>query len=288
MEPPDEPEEDPTCWLNPLDFGALLHRLFSGFMQALDARKELPDLDKHGDLIRAMLEEEIRRYQDYLPVTHEAAYRADVRRLERATRIFLASEAKQEGRQPLGFEVSFGLEKTDGLNQEAPVSLRLSGGVQFQLRGSIDRVDRAGQDYVIWDYKTGSTSRYDERDLLKKGAHLQWALYAYALEQVMASKKQPGRVRQSGYFFPSERGNGRRISGRPPDPSSLGEMLEPLFRLAEKGCFFRVQKEDQCTYCDYNRLCGGERYLPKDMENLNEADRDRPETLALLNRWMNA
>ena len=56
--------------------------------------------------------------------------------------------------------------------------------------------------------------------------------------------------------------------------------------MAAAGWFFHVQKEDQCTFCDYNRLCAPEQRLPGDMEAIREAMAHRPDLLAPLERWM--
>ena len=129
-------------------------------------------------------------------------------------------------------------------------------------------------------------ARYDERDLLKRGTNLQRALYACAPEQVLRSREHSVRVQQSGYLFVGGREHGRRIGSTLPQPDALAEMLVPLFDLAAQGFLFHAQKENQCTYCDYNRLCAPERILPKDMEEINAAMADRPDILDVLNRWM--
>ncbi len=286
VEPVDEPVEDPARWLSPTQFGSLLHDLFCTFMRTLHTQDEAPNEAKHTELLNTMLREQIAKHREHTPVRHEAAYRADIRRLERAAQVFLAVESRHQQGDPVGFEVSFGFGETGGLNRRAPVPIDLSERVKFRLQGRIDRIDRVGDAYEIWDYKTGSMARYDERDLLKRGTNLQWALYAYALEQILRSREHPVRVQQSGYLFVGDREHGRRIGSMLPQPDALAEMLAPLFDLAAQGCFFHAQKKDQCTYCDYNRLCAPERILPKDMGEINAAMADRPDILDALNRWM--
>lgn len=50
----------------------------------------------------------------------------------------------------------------------------------------------------------------------------------------------------------------------------------------ERGGFFHIQKEKQCTYCDFAALCAGEERLPAD---LAPALPDQPEIAALLRLW---
>ena len=286
VEPPEEREEDATRWLTPLAFGALLHDLFCAFMKTLQHRKESPNLEKHTELLDKMLQEHVKLFQEHNPVTHEAAYRADLKRLSQAARAFLATES-QHKTQPEGFEVSFGFGESGGLNQPEPIPISLSKSLQVRLRGRIDRVDREHDNYTIWDYKTGSMAGYSAQNLLKGGIHLQWALYTYALESILRNREHPGRVSKSGYFFTSDREHGQRISDTPPPPTQLANLLAPLLNLVAEGYFFHLQKEHQCTFCEYNRICGKEAVLPSALKDLNPAMDNEPDLLRLINQWMN-
>lgn len=285
--PPEETEPDPSRWLDPRAFGALLHRLFHTFMKRLAARGEQPDEAQHADLLEALLEELIEAFVDHIPPPTEAAFRADVRRLRRAARVFLTAESRRDGVQPVGFEVSFGYGRSDGLHHPDPITVRLSDDVDLPLRGRIDRVDRTDQGYAIWDYKTGSAGPYDERDLLSNTTHLQWVLYAYALERILAENGRPSTVHRSGYYFANDREHGRRIGQAPPPREELARRLRPLIELAESGRFYHVQKTKQCRYCDYNRICAEEKRLPKHVDAICAAmPPDAHPHVALLEQWL--
>jgi len=280
--PPDETLPDPTRWLTPLAFGSLLHDLFRDFMAAVHESGEGVDVSLHSDLMNRLLRESVDRCRERIPVTHEDAYLADYLRLQSAARLFLASEAVRKGREPMGFEVSFGFGEHTGLSQNAPVKIELSDSSRILLRGRIDRVDRvtkpAGSsagvgDYEIWDYKTGSARSYDENEMLGGGLNLQWALYAYALQEILEGQGRAGSVVESGYFFPSDREHGRRMSGPPPNRTDVGHLLTPLFEMARLGAFFHIQKtrNDQCLFCDYASLCRSEHRLARSFEPSLEA-----------------
>ena len=289
IQPIEKAETDPTRWLDPLSYGALLHSLFHKFMQLLKARGERPDRDRHGTLIRELLEREIEAKKETHPVEHEAAYRADVKRLSQAAQVFLSVESEQKNADPIGFEVSFGFGESGGLNCEPPVILELAEDVAFRIRGRIDRVDRVDDNFVIWDYKTGSMAQYDEQDLLKRGTHLQWALYAYALNAILRQQNEPGRVQLSGYVFPGDREHGRRLSETPPAPETLANVLRPLLKLVENGGFFHIQKSQECDYCIYNRVCSKERLDANGLADAREKMDEDPDFAPLLdslNRWM--
>ena len=289
IQPIEKAETDPTRWLDPLSYGALLHSLFHNFMQTLKARGERPDRERHETLIREILEREIEAKKETHPVEHEAAYRADVKRLSQAAQVFLSVESDEQNADPIGFEVSFGFGESGGLNCEPPVTLELAEDVAFRIRGRIDRVDRVEDNFVIWDYKTGSMAQYDEQDLLKRGTHLQWALYAYALNAILRQQQELGRVQLSGYVFPGDREHGRRLSETPPAPETLANVLRPLLELVENGGFFHIQKSQECDYCIYSRVCSKERLDANALAAAREEMGDDPNFALLLdslNRWM--
>ena len=289
IQPIEKAETDPTRWLDPLSYGALLHSLFHKFMQLLKARGERPDRERHGTLIQELLEREIEAKKETHPVEHEAAYRADVKRLSQAAQVFLSVESDQKDADPLAFEVSFGFGESGGLNCEPPVTLELAEDVALRIRGRIDRVDCVEDNFVIWDYKTGSMAQYDERDLLKRGTHLQWALYAYALNSILRQQQESGRVQLSGYVFPGDREHGRRLSDAPPAPETLANVLRPLLEQVENGGFFHIQKSQECDYCIYNRVCSKERLDANALADARETMDDDPNFALLLdslNRWM--
>ena len=265
--PPEEVEDDPARWLQPLEMGQLLHELYCEFMSQLLARGERVDDEDsdHEQLLFALLDQQIALFERRIPVLYRAAYRADVLRLRRCARIFLNAEG-DHARQfpttvPSAFEVEF-----------KPVSVELSARVRFSLRGRIDRIDTveggAGkQEYEIWDYKTGSPYRFEGRDLLQGGQSLQWVLYAYALEERTGVK-----VRRSGYFFSGDRGWGRRFEAALPARALVAALLEPLFEMVAHGAFLAVQQEhdNHCRFCDFRRLCSSERKTKRDLSEMRE------------------
>ena len=266
---PDEPERDSRRWLQPLEMGALLHELFLEYMRRLTAREERPSVGHERELLQ-LADEAIDRQLATVPAPLEAAFRNDRRRIERASRIFVAAEAQRMDEEPALTPAH--LERDFG--GEEGVEVRLSPQVAFRLRGRIDRVDRLeGTDrYEIWDYKTGSTWGFDSTDLLAGGRNLQWALYALALPRFLDT----GEVRRSGYFFASDRGSGQRFAAEPPGADRLAAVLGPLFELARAGFFPALHKGDRtgggpCKYCDYRRICADEARGEQHVEEQAEA-----------------
>lgn len=285
VEPPDTPEDDPTRWLDPLQFGQLLHELYHTFMDRIDGG--VTSRDAHADTLSTLLEQKIEAYRARIPVQHEAAFRADRQRLERAARVFLAAEARQSDAEPVAFEVSFGQGVPVPPHRPSPIKVKLTGDVHLQLEGRIDRVDRLPNgDYAIWDYKTGSMYAYDEQDLGADGQRLQWALYAYAFEEMLAEEGADGSVARSGYFFANGRAYGQRLASSPPPREAVGTQLAPLLELAAQGAFPHVQKRrGACAFCDYRRICAGESKTARDVAAMIDATEDDAVCEALA-RWM--
>lgn len=283
IEPPARFDEDTTQWLTPPEFGALLHDLFYEFMQKITDLGERPDTTKHTEIIQSQLDDQISVHRDRIPVLQDAAFNSDVRRLRAAANLFLAAETTRSHVEPVGFEVSFGFGESGNLRKPDPVILNLSHDITVALRGRIDRVDRTTSGIEIWDYKTGSSRSYSDDDLLNKGLHLQWALYAFAMEKILAETDEDSRIEKSGYFFISENEHGRRIGSVPPSHGAVADLLEPLVTLVSKGGFLRVTQGDPCRFCDYAPVCGEEmRIKAKDFPDL-EVD-SHPDIQAALER----
>ena len=281
-------EEDAMAWLNPLDFGSLLHDLLCDFMQALTDGNELPAA-RHIPALQALARERTEAQKDVTPVTHEAAYRADVERLEQAAEIFLNVEERQQNTQPVGFEVSFGFGQSGALDSAEPVSVRLTEEVALRLRGRIDRVDRVEGGYAIWDYKSGSAHGYGASELSRAGSYLQWALYAYVLDEILARKGEPDRVVQSGYFFTTAREYGKRVGPPLLARHELGDLLQPLFQLVADGHFLHVQKKaqgDHCTYCEFHRLCASESVTPSKWKKIVPEAAAQSAADQAVSRWL--
>ena len=284
IDPPEEEGLDPTRWLSPLEFGSLLHGLYQKFMTGLQDRDRPPTVERDMDRMLELLQELVEQTAQTIPPPNPLSFEVDVARLEAAARVFIAEESKRPADQkPRGFEVSFGFDAVGGLNHPDPVALEL-GDITIRLRGLIDRVDQTDDGYIIWDYKTGSAIPYDESNLLGGGIHLQWALYAHALEEILAKRQADGPI-LSGYYFASDREHGRKMLSVPPGKEELGNMLRPIIGLATKGALPPIQKTPQCMFCDYKMICERDRMLPKDVFSGPDTD---PDLIELATEWLSS
>jgi ATP-dependent helicase/nuclease subunit B len=285
--PPDELSYDPNCWLNPLERGSLLHEVFCRFMQRIKAKNESPGLPAHKSMLMEMADELIVEYKKRIPVPNDFVFQREVRDIHRSCEVFLAAEETHAAGEPVYFELPFGMgsealaETGQGLAE--PVRIDLGDGAGFLLRGKIDRIDRTGEGvYHVWDYKTGSTYGFDEHRHFRGGRQIQHALYAIAAEQIIKGllHEVKPRVTISGYYFPTERGEGLRIS-RPQraNREQVSQLLNNLFDILAEGIFVAADDGERCGVCDYRDVCGGEAAVARAKELAS------PEGSPLLDSW---
>lgn len=245
--PPEEVAFDRTRWLDPLQRGSLIHEILCEFMTEVVERGEKVETRRHTPLMDGIAARAISATRRRIPPPSEEIFRAERKDVEKTLEIFMGFEGTREGPgRPLAFEKPVEREE-----------IAIAGGRSFLFRGFIDRVDLVGPDeYRIIDYKTGSPGPYEDAVHFGRGRNLQPALYAVALEQMLA-RERPGpapRVVESGYLFPSLRGEGHEIMVRDFDRSRLRLLLRDLLLLLEKG-YFIAGPEAKCGYCEYRAVC---------------------------------
>jgi ATP-dependent helicase/nuclease subunit B len=264
LEPPEEYAADPDTWLDPLQFGELLHSVFYDFMVRLLAVGELPDFVRHQEMLLDILYEKIARYADMHPPAGASAYRRQTDLLTQAALIFLVEEELHcRESKPRFLEVSIGMgphEHGSGLDQREPVRVHLSAGHAVRARARIDRVDELhgtkDPTYVLWDYKTGSVRKYQEADPYRQGRSVQHCLYMEIARQVLKKRISPkATVLHFGYFFPGSRSRGVRILRRPEDRNEGLRIMENLCRMVADGCFPATDNAEDCTFCPYAIIC---------------------------------
>ena len=261
---PEEVTYDPGRWLEPAERGLLLHQLFCDFMKQLVAEGRSPDPAADRPLILALADSLIDYYRKMTPPPGDVIFSREVNDIYQCCDIFLAAEAAHAGGAPVLFEVPFGCgQKTvakAGAGLAGPVEVELDPGSWFLLQGVIDRIDQASDGtYHVWDYKTGSLYGYEDHQYLCGGRQVQHALYALAAERILA-KVYPGalpRVEVAGYYFPTVKGEGRRVTRQQGARGPVTDTLGCLFDLLAGGVFIAADHQKMCGICDYPEVCGG-------------------------------
>ena len=232
VRPLDEPALDDEPWMNRLRRGTVLHSTFDRFMRDLDGRMPTPEDEAR---LRRVLDDRLDEEAGKIAPPNDAVFEASRRQLWADARVFLRAEIdRADTHTPRHHELGFGLppHRREEGDLDRP-SLSIGDGTLL-VRGRIDRVDvDANGQAVILDYKTGSTSTYDESDPLQDGKTLQWALYAAAYEHLTDTP-----VATSGYYFTSAREMGTQITFDPArHREALEQIIGELSALARSGSF---------------------------------------------------
>ena len=257
VEKPRETAKDPAMWLDPMQKGCLLHKVFEDFTKHLRSTGWSLPAGERREAAFSLLRREAERYLDEIPPPNDMVYEGEYLQMKRDLEIFLSIE-EQLGTRPVYEELRFGTGET------SPVLIPLGDGRSINLRGIIDRVDKAGErEYHIWDYKTGSSRKYDERQYVKGGEILQHALYACAAETVLKAKgeDQDPKVTRAGYLLASEKGaeagKGIIFARDPSRKDKWQKALNTLLELLSRGGFL-IPQGASCIFCDYRVVCGDE------------------------------
>jgi len=250
----DEPALDEEPWLNALRRGSILHATFETFMKKLKEGGERP-APEHESLLQTVLKGELEAEAENVAPPSDVVEEAAFRQLWADALVFLRSEIER-GRThtPLHHEVGFGHGPYRRAEDDLGDVALMVDGHRVSLRGRIDRVDRGPEGkLVVWDYKTGSASSFEEGNPLDNGAQLQWALYAYALENL----EREG-VRASGYYFPTTKEMGTRLAFDPAaHRTAVERCLQRLSALAAQGSFPmhpKARYRNAWRYRGYDRI----------------------------------
>ncbi len=249
VRPPETLGFDPSRWLDPMQRGLLLHEILCEFMKKLTRRKEEVDPERHASLIKATARSIILRWREEVPPPSEAIYEKELKDMTETLGVFLVAEGSRERKvTPFEFEKRFD-----------SVEISLGRGSSFLLRGVIDRIDRTGpSSYRVVDYKTGGYGTYEGLVRFGHGKAVQHALYALAAEIIL---KREGtdpdpHVTESGYSFPTRRGEGREIMIGKFDRRLFKRLLADMMDLIAKG-YFIAGSGAHCEFCDFVPVCGG-------------------------------
>jgi hypothetical protein len=141
--------------------------------------------------------------------------------------------------------------------------LQLADGRQLSFRGRIDRVDHRPGGASVYDYKTGKPFTIDfDADPVTAGAHLQLPIYAAAIQQRFDLDDV-----DSYYWFTKDDGDpvGARFDDA--DDARVRDVLDTIVSGIEGGVFpaypggwnTYFNTFENCTYCDFDRLCSRDR-----------------------------
>jgi hypothetical protein len=258
ISPPRDLTVDFTQWLTPPQVGELLHQFFHQFMKELMEKRRKPRLQDIARL-RAILTTHVDTFKAVYPPPNESALRRQVLQLERVANIFLTEEEQLcRSSRPIYLETPVGM-RIVGADEETgpqkPVRIPL-GDKSIRATGVIDRIDESeegGEEPVhwVWDYKSGSSRKYEGDDPFNSGRIIQHALYLKLAQLGLKLK-----TCHFGYFFPGEGARGIRIRRYREDLAQADFIISSLCKMISEGCFLPTNVKDDCRYCDYRMICG--------------------------------
>lgn len=259
VRPPEEIVYDPGMWLDPMTRGILLHRIFELFYREIRKRGEKPELARHEGLIYQIAHAQLEKTKEEIPPPSDVVYDYEYREIMESCRIFLAREESECRTEPRYFELTFGFDRFEDsvLGRIKPVGIALPSGKVY-VKGRIDRVDLDDNgSFIVLDYKSGGTYGYEEDRPYRCGRQLQHTLYALALEEILAEKglHENPRVTESGYLFPTLKGEGQCVLYKQTSRETFYEILECLCEILGTGAFVMTD-EDECRFCEYVEVCG--------------------------------
>ncbi len=268
---PETIEYDPSRWLDPLNWGTLVHEVLFEFMKELQKRGEKPQKEKHQNFIRDIAESLTQSYKKRIPPPSEDVFLLQKSELMEALDIFLGVESNRDKDiEPILFEVDFGIGQDKGDGTDKPILIEITLDISILLKGRIDRIDRVGEGvYKVIDYKSGRSSSYEKTKCFGRGRVIQHALYSLAAEKILKTlgKDPSPTVKEGAYYFPTRKGEGREITFPYFDRLEFKSLLSELRDLLIRGDFV-PHPDALCEYCDLAPLCGDASSRAKVKKNL--------------------
>ena len=121
----------------------------------------------------------------------------------------------------------------------------------LQVKGKVDRIDRAAKGLVILDYKTSSTPPTGIKDHTgRANLDLQLPLYMDAVEQSFPNES----IDTAAYYSLSKR---QIIKRAKPNKEKLAAFAEQVKFYLEQGYYPVAPDLEQkaCTYCSFDLVC---------------------------------
>jgi ATP-dependent helicase/nuclease subunit B len=263
LEAVDEGERDADVWLDPMLRGSELHDLYAAMLGKCRDEKRKPSFETHWPWLQERTHQRLNALRKEMPPPSEDVFEREVQDFVADVELFLKAECDaDEGRTPIGFEVSFGRVRDDDtgepLAQADPIVIDLGPGLRFRLAGQIDRIDQIGaSSFEIIDYKTGGYFENDWLGTFAGGRRLQHALYGLAAVELLKRKYDSPTIAGGIYYFSSAKGQQERVHIKRPTAASVTEVLSDLRQVIASGTFVHAADESACMWCEFGRACGG-------------------------------
>ncbi len=243
LRPPHDPALDPERWLDPLQRGGLLHRVFE---RVLTGAREVGVEPANPEFLTEALRivtEEAELLRATVPVPNEVVYAHGVALLREDIRSFVDFVC-EHGAPWVRLEMKFG-------RDDAPAVEVSVGHGSISVQGAVDRVDQDEDGLHILDYKTGMLYGFKpESGVFNGGRRMQHVVYAEAAERLLGET-----VADISYVFPTARGrNEQRTFSREEVRPGI-DLLEVMLDQVASGRLLPTDDDNDCRICDFRSIC---------------------------------
>jgi hypothetical protein len=236
--------------------GSIEHAVLERFHREL-TEEEIAGTAAHHELdppaaarLAAIVDEELDRHDAEHPPLRPVMRAIERREMLRTLSAFATADLRElagSGYRPRHLEFRFG---EGGASAPAGEKVTITaGGVEMNLRGTIDRIDEGPDGWRVIDYKDGKGARHEGiRTKLADGQALQLPLYAMAFSELRGI--DPGEIR--GIIRPLARGMEKESSFTfrlSEEIDALRETLDDFVESMLDGEFPPVPGEEVCRYC---------------------------------------
>lgn len=253
---PDDPEFDSEVWLDAAKSGLLMHQVFETFSALYMKRQGEIWQEGARDDMEELVSQVLEQWRDRVPPPGETVYDSEAKEIQRSAMLFLDMERQAREGGDKGEWLY--LEHAFGVDNNPPGTIHLSPVKSIKLKGRIDRIDRMPDGTLrAIDYKTGSANYYskdDKKGTFNGGRHLQAALYAKAIENLLDEK-----VSRFEYRFPTSKGRQAIISYSAEEISEVSSLILQILTHIEEANFIPTNHSGDCSFCDYSPICRSEK-----------------------------
>jgi CRISPR/Cas system-associated exonuclease Cas4 (RecB family) len=257
----DESERDTDIWLDPMLRGTELHDLYAAILVKCRDEKRKPNLGTDLSWLRDRTQKRLNILRNEMPPPSDDVFEREGQDFLADIELFLKAECEiEDGRTPVGFEVSFGRvldeDEREPLARGEPIVIDLGNGLRFRLAGRIDRIDQIGpSSFEIIDYKTGGHFEAEWTGIFSGGRRLQHALYGIAAAELLKQKYPRPTIARGVYYFSSAKGQQERKQIDRPSTAATTAVLADLQRVIADGTFVHAENASACKWCDFRNAC---------------------------------
>jgi ATP-dependent helicase/nuclease subunit B len=257
--------------ISPLERGSLVHKVLEDFLAECGSDDPPAEhrREAHLERLRRVARRHCERLESQGLVGYRVLWEYDRMAIFEDLEEWYEHEVEDQrrhGLQPLTFELRFGRawsgEVSGTYSRDTPFMFQFRGG-SLSFQGRADRVDVSTDRsrFRVIDYKSGRVGKWHQKETLSGGRALQLPIYLLAAADLLGIDWRESRAE---YFYVSRKGEFKRVAL---DGSWLEEnwegfttLLGGLAASMESGLFMpvpRIQKFNNCEFCDYEPLCPG-------------------------------